>query len=151
MWMQFIKNILFKKKDIGYNKKIKYLLSIDIDFYGGPLSYLTLDVLEPTILDSLNIMKKVNNSNLKEDRVIIRLINQDYFIKTKFIDWYTDNGYVIDSSYFKSWLRELEKFIKIYEQNKNSLEGKVYGNIRQIQFHYKELLNLVDIFYYTLK
>lgn len=151
MWIQNIKNILSKKKDTGYKKKIKYLLSLDIDFYSGPLSYLTLDVLEPTISDSLNIMKKVNGSKLDQDRIIIRLINQDYFFKITFVNWYTDNGYVIDSSYFKSWLKELDQFIDIYEKNKNSTDGKTYGNIQRIQFHYREVINLLDVFYQALK
>lgn len=151
MWKKFVKTILFKKKDIGYKKKIKYLLSLDIDFYSGPLSYLTLDVSEPTISDSLAIIKKVNGSLIDQDHIMVRLINQDYLFKTTFVEWYTDNGYVIDSSYFKNWLKELESFIDTYEKNKNSTDGITYGNIRKIQYHYKEVLNLIDIFYNALK
>lgn len=87
-------------------------------FYIEPYSNLTIKSIEPDIISYIKVLTEIKENTEADKQIhLTKNISQDN-IKTIYInEWYSDNGYVIDTNKeFIEWLDLTDYFIRWYDK-----------------------------------
>lgn len=148
----FIKKLFNNGNERGiHNDKINYILNLDLDPYKSSLNTLNITTIEKDIVTSIKILRIINNSNKVNDNLYVKPITKNSFINKRFIEWYTDNGYIVSKDILNIWLMEVDYFIKEMEEYSKTRNNMSMSNNRLLKPYYTELNGIITDIWVHLK
>lgn len=121
------------------------------DPYDEKFKGLKLDVIEPDIGRSYNLLKNYNNTDFESVRISNRPFNNGETKSIRFLEWYSRDKYLIEKTVLRAWLLQAETFLYRFEVYSSNMSGITYGNCIIVKPYYDEISGIVESIHSLVK